>query len=157
MHVYLLRSSSAFDDSPQTPPNHRYLSAEGRQLIRALGTRLKLNEEPNVDRMVVSPLPAAVQTAEIFAERIDYLGVIETLPILGSEAPPSVVVPLLLARGESVVVVADEPVLSTLGAFLVGRPTFPPLLHGQVSVIVDRQPAWCFRPGEVGRSLLLVA
>ena len=44
-----------------------------------------------------------------------------------------------------------------LGAFLVGRPTFPPLVHAQVSVIRDRQPAWCMRPGEMGKSLLLVA
>jgi hypothetical protein len=53
--------------------------------------------------------------------------------------------------------VGDEPFLSSLGAFLVGRTTFPPLLHGQVSAIRNRQPAWCLRPGESVKSLLLIA
>ena len=110
-----------------------------------------------LDRFVTSPLAAAVQTAELFADRVDYVGVIEVLPALGTTVPPQVIAPMLLARGSSIVVIGDEPSLSALGAFLVGRPTFPPLLHGQVSVIKDRQPAWCLRPGETTRSLLLVA
>lgn len=67
------------------------------------------------------------------------------------------IAPGLLARGERLLVVAEEPALAQLGAFLVGRPTFPPAVPGQVSVIQDRKPAWCLRPGELGRQLLLVA
>ena len=144
-----MRSSLATDDG--------YLSLEGRQLVRALGSRIQLNEETSFDRFVTSPAPAAVQTAELFADRVDYIGVIEVLPALAGGVPPQVVAALLLARGSSVVVVGDEPSLSALGAFLVGRPTFPPFVPSQVSVIRDRRPGWCFRPGEVGRSLLLVA
>lgn len=116
-----------------------------------------MTEEPNYDRILVSPLAAAVQTAELFADRVDYVGAIEVLPGLAGNVPPQVIAPLLLERGASIVVVADEPELSALGAFLVGRPTFPPLLHAQVSVIRDRKPAWCLRPGDMARSLLLVA
>jgi phosphohistidine phosphatase SixA len=134
-----------------------HLSLEGRQIVRALGNRIRLNEEPSFDRFVTSPAPAAVQTAELFADRVDYVGVIEVLPSLSGAVPPEVVAKLVLARGESIVVVGDEPLLSALGAFLVGRPTFPPLVPSQVSIIKDRAPAWCFRPGEVGRSQLLVA
>jgi phosphohistidine phosphatase SixA len=147
--IALLRTSLTTDDG--------YLSLEGRQLVRALGSRIRLNEEPSFDRFVTSPAAAAVQTAELFADRVDYVGVVEVLPALTGSVPPQVVAGLLLARGESIVVVGDEPGLSALGAFLVGRPTFPPLVPSQVSVIRDRQPGWCFRPGEVGRSLLLVA
>ena len=128
--------------------------------MRAIGNKIRLTEEPSFDRFITSPAPAAVQTAELFADRTDYVGEIEALPLLsaGSEiTPPSVIAPLLLARGNCIVVVADEPVLASLGAFLVGRPTFPPGLHGQISVVKDRQPAWCLRPGEPGRQLLLVA
>ena len=132
-----------------------HLSAEGRQVIRALGNRIRLNEEPSFDRFVTSPHPAAVQTAELFADRVDYVGVIEVLPALAGEIPPEVVAKQLVGRGESIVVCADEPFLSALGAFMIGRPSFPPLLHAQVSIIKDRAPAWCFRPGETGRSLLL--
>jgi phosphohistidine phosphatase SixA len=145
----LLRMSLATDEG--------HLSLEGRQIVRALGNRIRLNEEPSFDRFVTSAAPAAVQTAELFADRVDYIGVIEVLPALSGAVPPDVAAKQLLSRGESIVVVGDEPFLSALGAFLVGRPTFPPLVHAQVSIIKDRTPAWCFRPGEVGRSQLLVA
>ena len=156
MEIYLLRSSLVADD-PSVPEAQRGLSLDGRQIVRALGNKIRLTEEPSFDRFITSPLPAAVQTAELFADRTDYVGVIETLPLLGASSPASIIAPLLLARGTTIVVVADEPVLASVGAFLVGRPTFPPALHGQVSVIEDRQPAWCLRPGELGRQLLLVA
>jgi len=126
-------------------------------MIRAMGNKLRNIEEPNFDRIVTSPSPAAIQTAELFADRVDYVGVIEVMPVLASNVPPAIIAPLLFARGDSVVVVADEPALSSLGAFLIGRPTFPPLLHAQISAIRDRQPAWCLRPGELAKSLLLVA
>lgn len=157
MEIYLLRSSLVLNDSPSIPEGQRFLSLEGRQLVRALGNKIRLAEEPSFDRFITSPLPAAVQTAELFADRTDFVGVIETLPLLASGAPPSVIAPLLFTRGERLVVVADEPALASLGAFLVGRPTFPPALHAQVSVIKDRQPSWCLRPGDLGRQLLLVA
>lgn len=156
MQIYLLRSSLVAD-SPTIPEAQRFLSLEGRQIVRAIGNKIRLTEEPSFDRFVSSPLPAAVQTAELFADRTDYIGVIETLPLLSADTPPSVIAPLLLARGTCIVVVADEPLLSCLGAFLVGRPTFPPAVHAQVSVIEDRHPAWCLRPGELARQLLLVA
>jgi phosphohistidine phosphatase SixA len=153
--IFLLRSSVTRDDS--VPETQRYLSLEGRQLVRAVGNRLRLNEEPSFDRFITSPFPAAVQTAELLADRTDYIGVIEVLPILTAQTPASVIAPLILAHGSTIIVVADEPVLANLGAFFVGRPTFPPGVHAQVSLIRDRQPAWCLRPGELGRSLLLVA
>jgi phosphohistidine phosphatase SixA len=154
--IFLLRSSLSLDDA-SVPEAHRHLSLEGRQIIRALGNKLRLAEEPSFDRFFTSPLPAAIQTAELFADRVDYVGLIEVLPALSTNVPPQVIAPLLLARGSSIVVVGDEPSLSNLGAFLIGKPTFPPLLHAQVSVIQNRQPAWCLRPGDIGRQLLLVA
>jgi len=146
--IFLLRSSLAEGGS---------LSLDGRRLVRALGNKLRLTEEPSFDRMITSPVPAAVQTAELFADRVDYTGVVEVLPSLSGNAPPQVVAPILLAHGTSIVVVGDEPELSALGAFLIGRPTFPQLVHSQVSVIHDRQPAWRLRPGDPERLSLLVA
>ncbi len=161
MLIYLLRTSLVADDAPSVPEAQRYLSLEGRQIVRAIGNKIRLTEEPSFDRFVASPAPAAVQTAELFADRTDYVGVIETLPQLAVSTPPEVIVPLLLARASSspsaLVVVADEPLLASLGAFLVGRPTFPPAVHAQVSVIEDRRPMWYLRPGELGRQVLLVA
>lgn len=150
-----MRTSAGEDE--QKPERARFLSLEGRRIVRALGNKIKMTEEPVFDRVVVSPSPASVQTAELFADRVDYVGMIEVLPELETGVPAQVAAPIILARGERVLVVTDEPSLSVLGAFLVGRPTFPPLQRGQVSVIVDRAPAWCLRPGDLARSLLLVA
>ncbi|WP_394848146.1 histidine phosphatase family protein [Pendulispora brunnea] len=155
MDVFLLRASLPHDES--VAEAHRYLSPEGRRIVRALGNKVRLDDEPSFDVIVSSPQPTALQTAELFADRVDYVGVIEVLASLSSRVPPEIIVPSLLQRGNTIAIVADEPVLSSLGAFLIGRPTFPPLLHAQVSVIRDRQPAWCLRPGEIAKSLLLVA
>ncbi len=150
-----MRSSRVTDDA--VPENQRFLSLEGRQIIRAMGNKIRLTEEPPFDRFITSPNPAAVQTAELFADRTDYVGLIETLPLLAAPTPGAVIAPILLERGSCVLVVADEPILAALGAFLVGRPTFPPAVHAQVSLIQDRRPIWYLRPGEVGRQTLLVA
>ena len=150
MDIYLLRTSLV-DEGTQ------HLSAEGRRIVRALGNKLKMTDEPSFDRFVVSPEPAAVQTAELFADRNDYVGVIETSPLLVGNTPAPVFVQHLHTKGASIVVVADEPILATIGAFLVGRPTFPPAVHGQVALVRDRKPEWLLRPGEVGRQLLLIA
>lgn len=148
MNVFLVRTSLVAD-------SQRHLSLEGRQMVRALGNKIRLNDEPTFDRFLTSPDPAAVQTAELFADRTDYVGVVEVLPLLAEQTPPSVIAPVILARGTTIAIVADEPLLATLGAFLVGRPTFPPAVHAQVSFIQNRQPVWFLRPGEMQRQLLV--
>jgi hypothetical protein len=152
MDVWLLRTSLVDTGTA-------FLNAEGRRIVRALGNKLKMADEPSFDRVVTGTEPATVQTAELFADRTDYVGVIESLPILDAAAktPGEIVVKLLLERGSSIVVVADEPILATVGAFLVGRPTFPPAVASQVSFVRDRKPEWFLRPGEIGRQVLLVA
>ena len=149
MDIYLLRSAIAADDL--------HLSLEGRQVVRALGNKVRLTEEPSFDRVVTCAHVSCVQTAELFADRVDYVGLVEVLPALANNVPPQIVTPLLLAHGTTILVVGEEPSLSALGAFLIGRPTFPPLVHAQLSLIRDRRPEWCMRPGELGKSLLLVA
>lgn len=151
MKVYLLRPSLA------TEAGH--LSSEGRQAVRQIGQKIQMTEEPNFGRVVCAPTPAAVQSAELFADRTDYIGVVEVLALLGDPTTPaSVIAPLLLAStAETILVVADEPLLATIGAFLVGRPTFPPSLHAQVSVVDGRTPLWMLRPGQLGKQQLLIA
>jgi phosphohistidine phosphatase SixA len=159
LEIVLLRVGlevASSSDGAAIPEAHRHLALPGRQAVRALGNKLRLDEAMSFDRVVTCARPSAVQTAELLADRVDYVGVVEVLPALSGSVPPQVIGPLLLTRGACVLVVGDEPALSTLGAFLVGRPTFPPLVHAQVSVIRDRRPAWCLRPLDLGRQLLLV-
>lgn len=154
MLVYLVRVSLVVATS-EVPEAQRHLSYEGRQKIRSVGNSIRLNEEPSFDRFVTSPSPSAVQTAELFGERTDYVGEIEVWPLLATPSPASVIVQQLMSRGTTIAVIADEPQLAEIGAFLVGRPTFPPAVHAQVSVIQDRTPMWTLRPGEMKRQLLV--
>ncbi|CAN5158850.1 hypothetical protein BH09MYX1_BH09MYX1_07030 [soil metagenome] len=155
--VYLIRNSLTEGEASEAPVAHRHLSLEGRQLIRAMGQKVRLAEEPSFDRFITSALAPAVQTAELFADRVDYIGAIEVMPALAASIPPQIAAAQILARGSIVAVFADEPELSALGAFLIGRPTFPLLVHAQVSVITDRKPAWYLRPDTMARGPLLVA
>ncbi len=157
MDVYLLRASLPTEEGP-----NGFLSAEGRRLVRAVGTKLK-NATPmdfpeDIGRVLVAPHLASVQTAELFAERIDFIGLVEVLPALAAGVPAQVAGGHLLgAAATRTLVVADEPALSALGAWLIGRPTFPPLRHAQVSAILDRRPAWYQRADTGERLPLLVA
>ena len=134
-----------------------HLWRQGRRVVRALGTLVKRAESPEITAVLTSPHPASVQTAELFAERVDYLGVVEAVPALAGGVPAEVVMQPILARGGTVLVVAEEPLLSDLGAFVVSRPSFPQLMHAQISVLEDRKPAWRLRPGDLARQLLLLA
>jgi phosphohistidine phosphatase SixA len=164
MEIYLVRTATL---EPGLAEGAAPLSLEGRRLVRALGNRVRSAEGgsvPDFARVIIAPTVGAAQTAELFAERTDFLGAVDVLPALATaQARPETYaakileVPAGAERDCSIVVVADEPALSALGAFLIGRPTFPPLMHGQVSVLLDRKPGWCLRPGEKGRGLLLVS
>jgi phosphohistidine phosphatase SixA len=154
---FLVRASLAEAGGGDVPEANRFLSLAGRQLVRAVGNHLRLNDEPSFDRIVTSPHAVAVQTAELFADRVDYIGAVEVMASLGAGFPPTLAAQALLGRGETLAIIGEEPQLSALGAFLIGRPTFPPLQHAQVSFIQDRQPVWYLRADTLVRAPLLVA
>src|SRR5205814_518782 len=77
------------------------------------------------DVILSSPLPRAVQTAELLAASLDYLGPVSSLRCLEPAAQPRIASAAILAAGSSVIVVSHEPAISTLGAFLLGVPAFP--------------------------------
>lgn len=151
--VFLFRTS-LLEPGPEATAA---LSLEGRRLVRAIATKLQLDEAPNFDRIVTSPLPSAVMSAELFAERVDYVGVVEVLAGLTGRVPANVVAKDLLGAGQTILIVADEPQLSQLGAHLAGRPTFPPPMRAQLSVLRDGKPLYALRAGEPTRSLLVLA
>src|SRR5688572_10723798 len=110
MFIWLLRRSHTEASAQALAEPHRFLSAEGRRIVRAIGNKLQVDEQPRFDRVVTSPAVAAVQTAELFAERVDHTGVIDVLPALSSTVPPHVLARSLLGGEESICVVGDEPV-----------------------------------------------
>src|SRR5436309_1582525 len=66
MHIYLVRHGDAVPEEDAGSDRDRWLSARGREAARVLGRLLReQNIEP--DAILCSPLPRAVQTAELLA------------------------------------------------------------------------------------------
>lgn len=153
MRTLLMRPGRELEESR---PAARALSATGRTTVRGVAHRLKVEiVDLDLIAIVSAPLPAAVQTAELVAGALDYLGVVRVMPELVSPTPAETQLRAILALGEVVLVVADEPFLSSLGAALVGRPSFPTFVPGQVALLENRRPFGTWREGGSMQPLLL--
>jgi len=144
MRIYLVRHGDAIPEEDAGSDRDRWLSPRGREAARILGRLLR---ESNIapDAIVSSPLPRAVQTAELIATSIDYIGHIATLRSLEPSAQPRVAAGMIASLGPSVIVVGHEPSISSLGAFLLGRPSFPPFRTAQCCAIEDNKPTFTAR------------
>jgi phosphohistidine phosphatase len=145
VRIFLVRHCRAVEAPAGSADANRWLSAEGRRIARAVGHALQARGVA-FDAVLTSPLVRAVQTAEIVAEAADYTGVIEATVALLPGASANVAAGELPARGSAVAVVGHAPDLSTLGAILVQRPSFPPLRPGQVVLVEDGAPVWSLVP-----------
>lgn len=97
------------------------------------------------DVILASPLPRAVQTAELLATSLDYLGVVSSLRCLEPAAQPRVAGNAISAAGASVIAVSHEPAISAIGAFLLGIPAFPQFRTAQCCAIEDGKPTFSAR------------
>jgi phosphohistidine phosphatase len=142
--IYLVRHGEAVPEDDAGSDRDRWLNAKGREAARVLGRWLRENAvEP--DAIVCSPLPRAVQTAELLAQSLDYFGVLRSLRALEPSAQPRVAAGEVLAAGLSVIVVGHEPSISGLGAHLLGRPSFPPFRTAQCCAIENQKPTFMAR------------
>ncbi|HEY5945897.1 MAG TPA: histidine phosphatase family protein [Kofleriaceae bacterium] len=144
MRIYLVRHGDAVPEEDAGSDRDRWLSPRGREAARILG-RLLREQQLAPDMIVCSPLPRAVQTAELIAASIDYIGAISSWRCLEPSAMPRVAAGQLAAIGPSVLVVGHEPSISSLGAFLLGRPSFPPFRTAQCFAIEDGKPTFTAR------------
>lgn len=142
--VYLVRHAEAVPEDVALRDDDRWLTARGREMARGLA-RLLREAKVDPDAVLSSPLPRAIQTAELVAAGLDYLGVIEALPALRPGAHPRIAAEAIVQRGMAVVVVGHEPSISSLGAFLLGRPAFPPFRTAQACAIEDHAPTFTAR------------
>ncbi|MBL0193873.1 MAG: hypothetical protein IPQ09_06535 [Myxococcales bacterium] len=147
-HALLLRPGACDSGSP-------HLSLAGRAAVREVLRRVGL-EGPLVEptAIVSAPSPACVQTAELAASALDYLGAVAVLPGLVAPSPAEVVLRGLVGH-DVLIVVADEPFLSSLGAAIAGRPSFPTHTPGQASLFDGRSPVGYWRAGASMQQLLL--
>jgi phosphohistidine phosphatase len=144
MKIYLVRHGDAVPEDDAGSDRDRWLSPRGRESARILG-RLLREQRIEPERIVCSPLPRAVQTAELLATSLDFLGHIASWRCLEPSAHPRIACSEITAGGGSVVVVGHEPSISAIGAFLMGLPAFPPFRTAQCCAIEDGKPTFTAR------------
>jgi phosphohistidine phosphatase len=152
MLVYLIRHSLAADIGMQ-PDAHRHLTQKGRSRALAVGKRLAA-EGARFDRILMSPLVRAVQTAELLAQRVPS-GELLVLDALLPGTPAQAVLSRIGSAG-SIALVGHAPGISDIGALLVSRPGFPPFRPCQVAVIESGRPRYVLNPETVELEPLIV-
>jgi phosphohistidine phosphatase len=144
MRIYLVRHGDAVPEEDAGSDRDRWLSPRGREAARMLG-RLLREQNIDPDTIVCSPLPRAVQTAELLAASLDYIGAISSWRCLEPSAMPRIAANQVAAAGLSVVVVGHEPSISALGAYIIGRPSFPPFRTAQCFALENGKPTFTAR------------
>jgi len=156
VEIHLIRHGLSVEDTHSVSDERWHLSAKGRKVVREVGRTLH-DLQVAYDAILVSPQVRSVQTAELLAEKLDYLDVVKVLASLAPGVPPQIAARELVSRGNRVAVISQEPGLSMLGAYLTARPSFPPLRNAQVSVISDGKPRWFIHPETLAQERLLIA
>lgn len=115
MKLILVRHAAAMERSGEIQEEQRYLTSEGRALFRKTArTMLKNGVEPCL--ILTSPLTRAVQTADILAESLSFIGPV----ILRNELAPGFDLASLrkilaeFCHVDELVVVGHEPDLGVL-------------------------------------------
>jgi len=144
VRIYLVRHGDAVPEEDAGSDRDRWLSSRGREGARVLG-RLLREQQIAPDVILSSPLPRAVQTAELLATSLDYLGTVISLRCLEPASQPRVASSAILAAGGSVIVVSHEPAISALGAYLLGVTAFPQFRTAQCCAIENGKPMFTAR------------
>jgi phosphohistidine phosphatase len=144
VRIYLVRHGDAIPEEDAGSDRDRWLSSRGREAGRVLG-RLLREQAVAPDAILCSPLPRAVQTAELIAHGLDYLGAVTSLRCLEPAAQPRVAGNAILSAGGSVIVVSHEPAISALGAYLLGVAAFPQFRTAQCCAIENGKPTFTVR------------
>ncbi len=144
MKLYLVRHAEAVPEDIAGRDEDRWLTSRGREAARGLA-RLLRDQQVEPDAIVCSPLPRALQTAELLGAGLDFIGVVEVLPTLRPGVPPRLVAGELGARGTSIIVVGHEPSISELAAMLCAVPAFPSFRTAQACAIENGAPKFTSR------------
>ncbi|HET7504618.1 MAG TPA: phosphoglycerate mutase family protein [Kofleriaceae bacterium] len=153
MPIYLVRHAEAVSEEEAGSDRDRWLSSHGREAARILG-RLLREQSVVPDVILSSPLPRAVQTAELLAASLDYLGTVTSLRCLEPAAQPRIATSAILAAGGAVIAVSHEPAISAIGAFMLGLPAFPQFRTAQCCTIDNGKPTFTAR-ADLGQILPL--
>jgi phosphohistidine phosphatase len=144
VRIYLVRHGDAVPEEEAGSDRDRWLSPRGREAARVLG-RLLREHAVAPDVILSSPLPRAMQTAELLAAGLGYLGIVTSVRCLEPAAQPQVAALAIRAAGAAVIAVSHEPAISAIGAYVLGLPSFPPFRTAQCSAIENGKPIFTAR------------
>ena len=123
MKLYLVRHAAAVERGGDVAEEQRFLTPEGRVFFRKTA-RTMLNQGLAPGLILTSPLIRAVQTAEILAQTLDYIGPLVVTDALAPGFDVSGLKGLLSAYRNvaELVIVGHEPDLSSVAAALLVSP-----------------------------------
>ncbi|HEY5996905.1 MAG TPA: histidine phosphatase family protein [Candidatus Deferrimicrobiaceae bacterium] len=133
MKLYIVRHDRAIESRGGVPDALRHLTAKGRACTRATA-RAARDAGMAVDAIVTSPMVRAVQTADLLAEGLGYVGAVAADPELarGIYAPD---LPVFL-----------EPYADCRGLAIVGH---NPHLTGLVGELLGLSGNFCMKKGSI--------
>ena len=145
MRIYLVRHGDAVPEEDAGSDRDRWLSEKGREHARVLG-RLLREQRVEPDVILSSPLPRAVQTAELLVAAFETEIPVEVIPELAPDGAVRDLVAMVrqLPAEATLVLVGHEPSLSAIGAVLVDGPDFEALAKAQAARIDDCTVRWRF-------------
>jgi phosphohistidine phosphatase len=121
--LYILRHGIAVPyGTPGMADDDRPLTPEGEQRMKQIGSALA-TIELQVDRIITSPLPRALRTAQIVADKLDITDRLECADILRAGNDATTIRDWLLERDDNrLMIVGHDPAFSELvGLLLLGE------------------------------------
>ena len=145
MKLYLVRHADAVSEDIAGGDDVRWLSARGREAARGLA-RLLREQRVELDAICHSPLPRAMQTAELLAAGLDFLGGRRGAAGAGAGLPPAARRrgPRRARRARSWWSATSRR-CRRCGAWLLGRPSFPSFRTAQCCALENGAPTFTAR------------
>lgn len=118
MKIFFIRHAEAieYETSTVTLDEYRFITPNGRKVTKEIVKHLK-EKFLGLEKIFTSPLTRAVQTAEIFADELNFEGEVELVDELKNEAATSTFQQLIKDTAElndSIALVGHEPKMSFL-------------------------------------------
>lgn len=138
MRLYLMRHGVAASGAAYDFDGDRPLTTGGRAAVRQIAKRWQEEGSPAPLRWLISPFVRAAQTAEICAGVFGTDAPVEVSRDLLPEARVSSAADRIVAEGAEVLaVVAHQPLLGGLAAYLLGWPSVPAHLQPGAMLAID--------------------
>jgi phosphohistidine phosphatase SixA len=151
MRILLVRHAEAVPETAGLDDAARWLSEQGRVQARDVAeqVRERLPEPLRESGLycLTSPRVRTVQTAELFAQRLNFLGMVESLPSLSYTVPAERAVRDLTRHGgQDLAAFGHMPTVAEIAARLTHQQHVGPLSLCEALWIEDGRVVWSAKP-----------